>query len=174
VLFATASQTSDQNGMTGCNCGVHGGRKCNRTFAGTATRLAVCHPVLATTSTSTLSPSGSAGAAHAARASAIRSTLTRGRITVKVSPVRGRANPYPDSHSDRVRPHDRGRHPRSHHTRRVMGFRPSLASSSAPTSTAWPGFARRSCWTRCLKFLSTPGGSGGRPPAAAMGGAPAT
>jgi hypothetical protein len=86
--------TNAQNGSTGCSSGVHGGRKWSRTFGGTANRLAVCHPARSTTSTSTFSPAGSAWAAKAANASAIRSTVTRGRITVNVWPVRGRANPY--------------------------------------------------------------------------------
>src|SRR5262249_58439860 len=111
------------------------GRKCNRTLAGTSSRLAVCHPALSTTRTRTFLPPGSAWAANAVRASAIRSTLTRGRMTVTVSPVLGRANPYTYSHSYLVRPHDRGRHPLSHHTRRVTGLSPSRASSSDHTST---------------------------------------
>ena len=94
MSFATASRTNAQNGSTGCNSGVQGGRKWSRTLAGTDNRLARCHPALSTTSTSIFAPSGSAWAANAAGASAIRSTFTRGKMTVNVSPVRGRANPY--------------------------------------------------------------------------------
>src|SRR5205085_98069 len=61
-------------------------------------------------------------------------------------------------------PHDRGRHPLSHHTRRVMGFRPSRASSSAHTSTTSPGFATRNRLTRRRKFFPRPAGRAvGRP-----------
>ena len=45
VSLATASRTNAQNGSTGCNSGVQGGRKGSTTLAGTANRLAVCHPV---------------------------------------------------------------------------------------------------------------------------------
>jgi hypothetical protein len=102
----------------------------------------------------------------------IRSTFTRGRMTVNVSPVFGRANPYTYSHSYLVRPQEVGRHPLSHHTRRVMGFRPSRASSCAHTSTAFPGFAARSRLIRRRKFFSTPAGSAGRPPSGGSGGGP--
>jgi hypothetical protein len=76
--FATPSTTSGQNGLTGGHPGVPGGRKCNRTLAGTTSRLALCQP--ASSGTSTFAPSGSARAANAVTAPA-RSTRTRGRIT---------------------------------------------------------------------------------------------
>jgi hypothetical protein len=104
VRFATASRTSGHSGSAGCNSGVHGGRKCSTTFAGTANRLATCHPALSISATRTFRPPGSAWAANAAGASPIRSAFTRGRRTENVSPVRGRAKAYTYSQSYRVRP----------------------------------------------------------------------
>ena len=93
---------------------------------------------------------------------------------MNVSPVAGRVNPYTYSHSYFVRPEDVGRHPLSHQTRRVTGLSPSRASSSAHTSTGFPGLASRSRLTRRRTFFSTAGGSGGRPTGGGPGGGPAT
>src|SRR5262245_16810521 len=98
--------------------------------------------------------------------------FTRGRITANVWPVRGRAKAYTSSQSYRVRPPDRGRRPRKDQTRRAIGLSPSLAWSSAHTSTALSGLARRSRVTRRLKFFSTGPGSGRRPRRGGPGGGP--
>ena len=71
-----------------------GGRTCSRTSPGTARRLARCHPALSTTRTTILVRPGSARVANASRASAMCSVFTRGRITVNVPPVAGRAIIY--------------------------------------------------------------------------------
>jgi hypothetical protein len=59
--LATASRTSGHSGSAGCRSGVHGGRKCSTTFAGTARRLATCPPALSSSTTSTFRPPGRRG-----------------------------------------------------------------------------------------------------------------
>ena len=95
------------------------------------------------------------------RAAAIWSVFTRGRTTVKLSPVAGRAKAYTYSHSYLVRPQADGRCPGSDQARRVTGLRPSRASSAAHTSTALPGLAALSRLTRRRKFFSPPAGGRG-------------
>ena len=91
--LATASPTSGPSGSAGGSSGVHGGRKCRTTLAGTASRLATRQPARSRSTTSTSRPSGSARAANAATASPIRAALTRGSSAATVWPVAGRAKP---------------------------------------------------------------------------------